>query len=358
MVAAPPEAVYSGDYPDLYMACGCGNCDERHYLDTDTEDTPDDYEGPFADVLDDGTDGEDDGGESDDSDGWSCDCPSPVPVTIAGARRIYRHAVGPLHADGAKGNAVDRALGKYRQLMRADSAILRSADGEDTYQTSVNDDETTALVSLRLSPTDDEGRLVTPYELLRDVRTAWKEARDNLPDGGDSPERVAYYWIITGTDDWATAHVHCYLWFLDPRGAVAEDDFETVVRTFHDHSQWSAYDAHLEPNTDAVRFMSGGERVAEDQLTDGVVRVEHAPLLADPERLADDLPDRVEDGHDAQSRGAIYVATQLPHLALLGRETDADAEFAAFAHLAAGGGNYTSGDDGFYAHAEVLDVLS
>jgi hypothetical protein len=75
-------------------------------------------------------------------------------------------------------------------------------------------------------------------------------------------------------------------------------------------------------------------------LADGAVRPEDKPILAGPERLSghtdttgafDDVrrdekdADRLTEG-DIQSCGAIYLATQLPKLALHGTEPDAAVE--------------------------------
>lgn len=332
-LVAPPWAVYSEDFPDAYKACGCGGCERRHFLDYDGE-------------------------EGD--EGGPIDCPSPVPVTVAGARRIYQTTEGTRWAGDMEGSAVQRALQKYARLMKADSAVLRT-DGEvpDEYlrgKTSYGD-VTTVLLSLRASPTDDEERLVTPYALVQDAKDAWAEARDKLP----TEDAFAYYWTFSGTDEWASIHLHCYLWFGDPEDDVSRDMFRPVVGRFCEVSGFAPWAAHFDGDDET------------EPLKEGTVRVEHDPLLVDSERLrsrssggvfADVLgddggaPDRLTEGEDVQSRGAVYVGSQLPHLALLGAESDADAEIAAFCRVADDGRKVSFGDGNFYAYAEALDALS
>jgi len=242
--------------------------------------------------------------------------------------------------------------------MKADSAALKR-DGSDTNTgqfvggKSDYTDITTALVSLRLSPTDDDDRLVTPYRLVQDLKDAWAEARPNLPTNDDL---IAYFWAIAGTDTWATPHVHCYLWYTDPNDDVHRDDFRPVVESFVKAATFPA-DAHIDDD--------GG-------LVNGVARVEHEPLLADPEalhtRLDDDAfadvvnqstgPKRLTHGDDAQSQGAIYVGSQLPKLALAGAESDAETEAAVFVDVASDGRHTARGGGDFNFLANALDALS
>lgn len=333
-LVAPPWAVYSEDFPAAYKACGCQECNRRHFLDYD-EDT--------------------------DGAGGPIDCPSPVPVTVAGARRIYQTTEGTRWANDMEGSAVQRALQKYARLMKADSAVLRT-DGEapDEYRRGKESygDVTTVLVSLRVSPTDDEERVVTPYTLVQDAKDAWAEARDKLP----TDDAFAYYWTFSGTDEWASIHLHCYLWFGDVEDEVSSQMFRSVVGRFCEVSGFAPWSAHFDGENGNV------------PLKEGTVRVEHDPLLVDPERLRsrsggdgpfadvldddDSAPKRLTEGEDVQSRGAVYVGSQLPHLALLGAESDADAEIAAFCRVADDGRKVSFGGGNFYAYAEALDALS
>jgi hypothetical protein len=105
-------------------------------------------------------------------------------------------------------------------------------------------------------------------------------------------------------------------------------------------------------------------------LKEGTVRIEHDPLLVDPKRLGkrtdttvtDAFSDiltggqaRLNDGRYVQSRGAVYVGTQLPKLALKGAESDADVETAAFLDVANSGDNTAFGGGAFYEYSDVLD---
>ncbi|WP_250137819.1 hypothetical protein [Halorientalis salina] len=333
-LVAPPDAVQSDDYPDLYKACGCGTCDEKHFLD---------------------------------GDGGTIDCSQPVPVTIAGARRIYQHTEGTNYADDVDGNDVQRASQKYARLMKADSAVL-GMDGtepptEPTDATYISgkaeyDDWTTVLVSLRVSPTDDDGRLVTPLVLVDDCLDAWQEARTKLPT--DKYDLFVRYWLGTGTDDWGSPHIHCHLWIPDPDDDVTRTDFRPTVETFVQASTFAPVEAHFETGS--------GKRV---QLTEGVVRVENSPLLANPDRLGsrvtsdnpfgdvlDTAPERLTDGDSVQSRGAIYVGTQHLGFALLGAERPAHTEAAAFFEVGTMGRHTSHGAGGFYEFADHCDALN
>jgi len=243
--------------------------------------------------------------------------------------------------------------------MKADSAMLR-VDAEDTGKDTDAEaqtfrggkadygDVTTVLLSLRVPPTDDENRLVTPYTLAQDVKTAWAQARDKLPNDGV----LAYYWTLAGTQEWATPHVHCYAYHADPTDDVMLGDYRPVVETFCTSSTFAQPDDHFE----------------DGQLRDGeAVRIEHDPLLADPEEYARRAGEtgafadvlhvpRLHD-NDVQSLGAIYVGTQLPELALYGPEADPDTECAAILDVASDGRQTARGNRAFYIYADALDAI-
>jgi len=290
-LVAPPWVALNGNLPKKYHACGCGHCEEKHFFD---------------------------------GNGGSIDCPRPVPVTIAGARQIYQKAEGSNYANNVVGGDVQRGQQQYARLMKADSEALNVADDGTVARGRTDYGQiTTVLLSLRLSATDTNGRLVTPYTLVQDLKDSWAEARQKRPR--DIGERLAaYFWTFAGTDEWATPHVHSYLWYYDPDNAVREDHFEGVVRRFVEVATF--------PAKQETHFVDDDPT---NDLVDGPVRVEHTPLLADPERLQtridsgpfDDIlgnltgPKRLTEGGNAQSQGALYVGTQLPNLALLGGRT-------------------------------------
>jgi len=318
-LVAPPHAVL--DIPRKFRVCGCGDCEERHYLN---------------------------------GDGGAVDCPTPLPCTIGGARQIYQTTEGTAMSEDKHGNDKQQARKKYGKLCHADSASLRTnfVDGEriQVPPRSNLPNITTVLVSLRQSPTDAEGRLVTPWKLIRDTKDALDETRPQLPTDSDSDGFIAGYWLITGTDQWSTPHCHWYGWFFDPNDDIEEADFRGAVEEYVDAATHAA-DAH---------FTDSGE------LIEGPVRIEHEPLPVDPEVLhrqqdgpfADLLdpsetgPKRLIDGDDIQSRGAVYVGSQIPELALVGAETDADAETVAFLKAAYDGRPNCRGQGRFYELAE------
>lgn len=329
-LVAPPGTPESDDYPDLYSACGCGSCDERHYLD---------------------------------GDGGTINCQNPVPVTIGGARRIYQTAEGSNVANGVDGNDVQQAKSKYARLMKTDRAVLRRDPVEDgaAYSGAERryDDWTTVLLSLRVSPLDDENKIVTPYTLVDDCLDGWREARNKLPGGYDFSVR---YWLSTGTDEWASPHVHAHLWIADEDDEVVQREFRPTVQKFVQAATFAPVDAHF--NVDDGSYT----------LTEGVVRVEHDPLLADVERLGDRLdtesssgafddilalpPETLLNGKSVQSRGAIYVGSQHLGFALRGSERPADAEAAVFFDVGSRGRNRCHGCNDFYDMPDVHDVLT
>lgn len=376
-LVAPPSAPYSEDFPAKYVACGCGNCAERHFLD---------------------------------GDGGTIDCPAPVPVTLAGARRIYRTAEGAnVAADDRDGDDVQRGTQKYSKTTKADSAAFRAngpnptnGDGYTANGPICTDHITTVLVSLRPSPTDVREKLVTPYTLVQDTKDSWAEARDEIPRNvGEG--LLSYVWSLAGTDDWATPHVHCYLYYYDRFDAVERSDFTRMVTRYLNAAAFGSVESHIEIKDDrddgkphdcgdsrgggdfdgeTTKQSAANDTAAVEsqpveyapddvELTDGVVRVEPDPLLANPERLSaktsgtgvfDDIlrdetgADRLTDG-DVQSRGAIYLAKQFPQLALKGAEPDAAVETAAFIDVASDNRHTFGGSQNHTKLADAMDTL-
>jgi len=324
------------DLPAKYHCCGCGECSESHFLD--------------------GMNG-------------TVECPTPLPVTVAGARRIYRKTEGTRVAKDVAGNDVSLAKQQYAKLTKADSAALSqngTVDDLGKYKRGKTsyEDITTVLVSLRVRNTDADDRLVTPYRLIQDVKDAWGEARSQLPTGSvnglpNDAYNIAYYWTLAGTKDWASPHVHCYLWYGDPDDTINRELFKPSVQQFVEAATFPA-DCHL---TD------------DGELVDGCVTVEHEPPLCDAERLSTRIdgitaftdlqrdpdttgPKRITDGCDEQSQGCIYVGAQLPRFALAGSEPPADVEFSSFLDATADGRQNARGSDSFYELADTLPKLS
>ena len=330
---APPHR--ADELKAKYQVCGCNWCPERTFLD--------------------GTNG-------------AVQCDDPLPTTIAGAREIYRKTEGCRVVNDVVGNDVQRGKEQYGQVMRADSAAL-SVNGKKLNSTKFRrpkgdyDDITTVLLSLRLTNTDSQNRLITPHRQIADCMDSWAEARSRLPTDANSglpsdTEHIAYHWLHTGTDDWGSVHVHCYLWYADPQDTITRELFKPAVSEFVERASFPA-DCHL---TD------------DGELVDGCVRVENDPLLADPERMDsrigdgafDDVisdpnttgPKRITDGSDEQSAGAIYQSTQLPKLALSGTEPDSAVEFASFIDAMDDDRNAVHGGGDFYLLARSLEALT
>jgi hypothetical protein len=153
------------------------------------------------------------------------------------------------------------------------------------------DDPTTALLSLRISP-PDAGRL----NMLEAVGDGADVAIDQLryrlqyaPDASFEADEWEYLAVFAGTKLQATPHFHLYLW---TDGDLGRDQLDPVVQTFVNECEFAPDDG------------------TGNGLDDGAVRVrgdgdDTVPLVDD-------------DGHDyvgTNSQGAVYVLTQLPHLA-------------------------------------------
>lgn len=329
-LVAPPYA--TSQLPAKFHVCGCGDCKKRHYLDGDS--------------------------------GGAIDCDTPLPCTVGGARRIFQVTEGTSIATDKQGNAEDRAKHQYKQISYTDSACLRSeltdcngTEGDIRFVDPRDNREniTTVLVSLRQSPTDNQDRIVTPFRLVQDCKSAFYEAHPLFPRDCEEHGHIASYWLLAGTDNWASPHIHYYSWFFDPENQIDQKDFTDGVAEYVKRATFAG-DCHLD----------------DGQLVDGTVRVENETLPVDPdvlttrevpsgtfesvERDTDNTgPERLVKGIDLQTQGAIYLATQSPKFALVGAENDADTEIAAILKASDDGRHNAHGLGRFYDLSERLE---
>jgi hypothetical protein len=164
---------------------------------------------------------------------------------------------------------------------------------------------TTAMLTRRLSPLDESGEWLTPWECNEMLHGGGvhKSIRGTLNYQLDAFE---FEWIaVTApTRSAGTPHEHIYLWIDD-----GDDDVTT------DHIQ-HALDKHLKYCANAYekhhQYRAGG--------TGGAVTVQHNPDLIDavPDEffsIAENSPTYAETGKVLHNtRGAQYLASQLAHL--------------------------------------------
>jgi hypothetical protein len=100
-----------------------------------------------------------------------------------------------------------------------------------------------------------------------------------------------YVAVVTGTDNYATPHLHAVIYVDDPDDEIGPDDFDRALRRHVDECPGAFPEHH---------------RYADDG-SDGAVIVEHHPTTVDPLQT--------EKPPDTYATAASkYVATQLPHL--------------------------------------------
>jgi len=186
--------------------------------------------------------------------------------------------------------------GTYPRILEADRHFQAEYDGV-----------TTAMLTRRLSPIDDSGGWLTPWECNEmlhggGVHKSVRRAIDyHLGD-------YRYEWVaVTApTTSAGTPHEHIYLWVEDPADDLTTEHFAPALKKHLKYCQ-NAYEKHHQYRADG---------------TDGAVTVQHDPDLFDrlPEgffSISKHSQTRAETGIVYRNtRGAVYLATQLPHLHL------------------------------------------
>lgn len=144
---------------------------------------------------------------------------------------------------------------------------------------------TTVLLSLRVSP-GDKSRLTLLKGLHDSIDPTLEQLRYRLQRSADAPLTASdweYFAVIAGTEKRATPHLHIYIYC---NGDVDRERFSPVVEKFVEKCPYTPDDMRGNSPRGGAVSVRGNE--------DNVVP-----------RMSDTL---------AESRGATYVLTQLPHL--------------------------------------------
>ncbi len=211
------------------------------------------------------------------------------PVTVDETRETYLRIERDARTTEGRTSKRARHLRRYAQLLESDREL------QERY-----DRPTTVMLTRRLSPLDDSGEWLTPWEC------------DTMLHGGSVRKSVRrclnyqlgeydfeYAAVTAPTRSAGTPHEHIYLWIDDPDDAVGVDSIAPAL------------DKHLSNCANASerhhRFRTDG--------SGGAIRVEHAPPVRGdaPERFSE-IREWSETEPRPVTQGAQYLASQLAHL--------------------------------------------
>jgi hypothetical protein len=184
---------------------------------------------------------------------------------------------------GENVSAEKHGFHKTRQWRRKRQYALGKA--MDRQLLDAYDEPTTALLSLRVSPAD-RGRLTLLDGLHEAIESTIEQLRHRLQGAPDAPlssDEWEYFVVIAGTEERATPHIHILV-YCD--GDISHQRFAPVVEKFVAKCPFAPDDKRgNSPAGGAISLRGNG---------------------------ADEIP-RMDD-EPAESAGATYVLTQLPHL--------------------------------------------
>lgn len=198
------------------------------------------------------------------------------------ARRAYRrHRIGEFHSPKPT-TLQRRSRQDYRRMLETDRQL------QEQYQKL-----STALLSLRVPPVRD-GTYLPPLATL----DALMDALDDVM-GALRYRLREYDWeyarVVAGTDEFATPHIHIYLW-VD--GQPAFKELEPVVEKFVEKCSLAPDDGHGNCADDGALTLQYEQEVTPSGETAGIV----------------------------------YVAAQLPHIAYADEMDEISLEWGAVAH--------------------------
>jgi len=222
-------------------------------------------------------------------------CPEPRPMTVERTSEAYlRYQRAAWNSDRYV-STYERALDTYAGLLDTDRQLQRRFDRL-----------TTVMVTRRLSPLDDTGEWLPPVAIdaqLHDeavMRSLTRSLRYHL-DGFN----FEYVGVTAATDSAATPHEHVFLWIDDPHDGVTVDHVAPAL------------EKHVSKATNAHE----GDHEYRDDGSTGAITVRHDPPLVDhvPDEGGAIIEEsKASDGGSvpANTAGAQYIASQLPHLVL------------------------------------------
>lgn len=299
------DGISIDDLPKPLVECGCGEC------------------GPMVDPLDrfDGGNGLD--WSAFDTASWAQSvCPNPQPITLERAGEVFKRYAKAKLNDDSRTSKVERELSNYRKIMERDRYAREN----------YGDNLTTALLSFRVRPIARDGvnrRWLSPIILAdalieprSDVLRRAKSIQEHVDD-------YHYAWVITGTELYSTPHYHCYFWMDDPDDTVAPFDFRSAIER---HCE-----GHMAFEEDHPKETDDGEQKA--------VTVRHSPVIVDTEKgttvitedgtkldmsaLRREIRRNENEPYHEATKGAVYVAKQLPYLCALDDPHPVDCQSAA-----------------------------
>jgi len=214
-------------------------------------------------------------------------------VTVDEARETYvkveRDAWG---TDGRTSKHMRHKKDLYPRILEADRQFQDQYEGL-----------TTAKLTRGISPWDDSGERLTPWEIdmMLNGGSVRSQVRNSLDyylrgKGGFDFEWVA---VTSVTRTTGTPREYIYLWIEDPENQVSTGHLAPALKKHLENCE-NAYDE---------------DHAYDEEGTGGVITVQHSPALVSehPEKLSEIF--RKSEARDRpNTTGAQFVATQLVHL--------------------------------------------
>lgn len=203
----------------------------------------------------------------------------PVSAFEANGRYLgKRSGENTLAADGLTNNAEKRAKRRYRRLMEGDRRTVEQYNDDGDF--------TTALLSLRLSPSECPKRVEQLREAKDAFSTALGKLRYDLRDSVSGPQLdsadVRYGYVYAATDGPATVHIHLLVYV---NGSVERSAFEGAVNKWIKKCDYTPSDGR-------------GNR-----LDGGTITIRHN--------------DDIELTDDGRTAAAAYIGPQMAHIGSL-----------------------------------------
>lgn len=218
-------------------------------------------------------------------------CDNPTVPTMAWATTQFKKLIQYGH-DRHEGLNVRRAKAQYARLLYGDRRLQERYNGL-----------TSVLLTFRLSPTTDEDRLRPPLVMHDQLSGTWSKAYQRLSGryGILDDYEYEYVRVYSGTETFATPHLHLLLHVDDPSDELRPDDFQRAI------------DAH----TNEYRHARQRDHVVFSDGDDGAVRLSHEPPQADDteyERALQVIRGTDKDSHRGATTAGMYLGTQIPRL--------------------------------------------
>jgi hypothetical protein len=234
-------------------------------------------------------------------------CSNPQPLSLERAGEVFRRYTKAKLNDNNRTSKAEQDQLNFAKIMERDRYARQQ----------YGDNLTTAMLSFRISPIEKDWpnrRWLSPVLLADALLTFRSEVLQRAKSVQNHVNECHYAWVVTGTELYSTPHYHCYFWMDDPDDNVELFDFRSAIKR-HCEGHQAFRDDHPIQTSDgeqkAVTVRYSPEIVDTEE---GTTVTSDDGTILDMSCIRREIRQKKNEPYHEATKGALYIATQLPYL--------------------------------------------